>query len=96
MNLLDNRTIGQMVKAYAEKQKSKVAKSPNMAVAGVTGKGDYPVKPAVPDKNRARAFKVGPEYYTPEAKAKRAEEAKLRQMKEESRGGDRYGFTGLG
>ena len=47
MNLLDNRTLAQMAKAYAMKQKSKVAKSPNMAVSGVTGKGDYPVKSAV-------------------------------------------------
>jgi len=37
-----------MIKSYAEtKAKSNVAKSPNMAMSGVTGKGDYPVKPAV-------------------------------------------------
>lgn len=69
MNLLDNRTIAQMAKAYAEKQKSKVAKSPNMAVSGVTGKGDYPVKPAVPD--RARSFKPSADYYSAENVAKR-------------------------
>ena len=95
MNLLDSKTM-MALKEYAKKRKESKVKSPNMAVSGVTGKGDYPVKPAVPDKNRARAFKVGPEYFSPEAKRKRAEEAKVRQMKEESRGGDRYGFTPLG
>lgn len=96
MNLLDTKTM-MALKEYAKKRKESKVKSPNMAVSGVTGKGDYPVKPAVPDKNKsARGFKVGPEYFSPEAKRKRAEEAKVRQMKEESRGGDRYGFTPLG
>ena len=72
MNLLDNRTIGQMMKAYAEKKKSNVAKSPNMAVSGVTGKGDYPVKSAVvDDKGRARGFKPSADYYSAEKVAER-------------------------
>jgi hypothetical protein len=70
MNLLDNRTIAQMMKEYAKKRGESKIKSPNMAVSGVTGKGDYPVKPAVPDKNKsAVGFKVTKEYK--EARRKR-------------------------
>jgi hypothetical protein len=43
-----------------------------------------------PEVERSRGFKVGADYFTPEAKAKRAEQAKIRQMKED--GSDRYGF----
>jgi len=81
------------LKEYARKRKESNIKSPNMAVSGVTGKGDYPVKSAPPDKNKsARGFKVGADYFTPEAKAKRAEERYRQEQKDN--GGDRYGFTG--
>jgi len=69
MNLLDSKTI-MALKEYAKKRGESKIKSPNMAVSGVTGKGDYPVKSAPPDKNKlARGFKVTKEYL--EARAKR-------------------------
>jgi len=89
MNLLDSKTI-MALKEYAKKRKESKINSPNMAVSGVTGKGDYPVKPAVVTPDRSRGFKVGAEYFTPEAKAKRAEERYRQEQKE--KGGDRYGF----
>jgi len=69
MNLLDSKTLN-VLKDYVKKRGESKIKSQNMAVSGMTGKGDYPVKPAVPDKNKsARGFKVTEEYK--EARRKR-------------------------
>lgn len=43
-----------------------------------------------PEVEMSRGFKVGADYFTPEAKAKRAEERYRQEQKE--KGGDRYGF----
>jgi hypothetical protein len=73
MNLLDAKTLNVLKKYANEKGKSKI-QSPNMAVSGMTGKGDYPVKSAVvksavvkPDPSKG--FKVTKEYK--EARRKR-------------------------
>jgi hypothetical protein len=95
MNLLDNRTIGQLMKAHAETKRSNVAKSPNMAVSGVTGKGDYPVKPAVKKTTTdgkltydasGKAIGFNKEYYnTPESIAKRKKADADARRKEENK-----------
>lgn len=84
MNLLDSKTMAQMVKAYGERQKSNVAKSPNMAMSGVTGKGNK--------VERAKSFKPSADYYSKENVAKRNRAS----AQQEEASGDRYGFTPLG
>jgi len=94
MNLLDSKTMAQMVKAYGERQKSNIAKSPNMAMSGVTGKGNNPVKPAVVE--RAKSFKPSADYYSKENVAKRNRASAQQEARDSRNTGDRYGFTPLG